>query len=175
MTVKSSRTHVLPIEKVPLAFSLALCIRTRPDFRTAIIMTRAFFLSWGESRGGGVEGYAASSSIRICVMYDSDTKCKSALSIRGRSFESLTRSIWLLFAKTGLDNPPFFILELLSSTHLRPRVTAIGRYRLGEPADRRNCTGIALILHRPCTGPHWSSIGRTARALRWVGDIHGWQ
>ena len=68
MTVKSSRFHVFPIEKVPLAFSLALCMRTRPDFRTATIITRGFLFSGGDSRGGGFEGYAASSSIRICVM-----------------------------------------------------------------------------------------------------------
>lgn len=68
ITVKSSRTQVFPIEKVPFAFSLALCMRTRPDFRTATMMTRGFLFSGGDSLGGGLEGYAASSFIRMCVM-----------------------------------------------------------------------------------------------------------
>lgn len=56
ITVKSSKTQVFPIEKVPVGFSLALCIRTRPDFLTAIMMTLGFLLSGGDSRGGGLEG-----------------------------------------------------------------------------------------------------------------------
>lgn len=39
---RSSRFHVLPIEKVPFAFSLDLCMRTRPDLRTATMMIRGF-------------------------------------------------------------------------------------------------------------------------------------
>lgn len=42
MRDKSSRFHVFPIEKVPFAFSLDLCMRTRPDFRTATMMIRSF-------------------------------------------------------------------------------------------------------------------------------------
>lgn len=73
MDVKSSSTHVFPTENVPLTFSRALCMRTRPDFRTPTTMTRGFLLSGRELPGGGADGYAASSSMRICVMYDSDT------------------------------------------------------------------------------------------------------
>src|SRR5690348_9730443 len=69
--VRSSSIHVLPIEKDPFAFSRALCIRTRPDLRTATIINRGFLVSGLEFGGGGSEGYAASSIIRICVMYDS--------------------------------------------------------------------------------------------------------
>jgi hypothetical protein len=70
---KSSSIHVFPIEKVPLAFSLALCIRTRPDFLTATIIRRGFFAAGLAFGGGGEDGYAASSMILICVMYDSST------------------------------------------------------------------------------------------------------
>ena len=75
---KSSRFQVLPIEKVPFGFSLALCIRTRPDFFTATTMTRGFLFSGDESGGGGDDGDAASSVIRMCVMYDSESMSVSA-------------------------------------------------------------------------------------------------
>jgi hypothetical protein len=62
---RSSSIHVFPIEKVPFAFSLALCILTRPDLRTATIIRRGFLVAGLEAGGGGVEGKAASSSILI--------------------------------------------------------------------------------------------------------------
>src|SRR6266516_8163277 len=70
--VKSSKTQVLPIENDPFPFSRALCIRTRPDFRTATIIRRGFLFSGDDSGEGGVDGNAASSIIRMCVMYDSN-------------------------------------------------------------------------------------------------------
>jgi hypothetical protein len=42
MACRSSRFHVFPIENEPFAFSRPLCMRTRPDLRTATMMTRAF-------------------------------------------------------------------------------------------------------------------------------------
>ena len=71
---RSSSIHVFPMENVPLTFSLALCMRTRPDLRTATMMRRGFFASGLALGGGGNDGYAASSMIRICVMYDSSTE-----------------------------------------------------------------------------------------------------
>ena len=68
MADKSSRAQVLPIEKEPLLFSLALCIRTRPDFRTAMTIIRGFLFSFGDWYGGGEDGCAASSRMRIWVM-----------------------------------------------------------------------------------------------------------
>ena len=73
IAVKWSNTQVFPMEKVPLLFSLALCNRTRPDLRTATIMVRTFLFSAAELGGGGAEGDEASSTIRMCVMYDSAT------------------------------------------------------------------------------------------------------
>src|SRR5436190_1418620 len=70
---RSSKAQVFPMENVLLMFSLPLCIRTCPDFRTAMIMTRGFLTSGFEFGGGGVDGYAASSIMRICVIYDSNT------------------------------------------------------------------------------------------------------
>lgn len=69
MAVRSSRFHVLPMEKVPFGFSLDLCMRTRPDLRTATMMTRAFSL-FGvfASRGGGAEGDDEYSVMRMWVM-----------------------------------------------------------------------------------------------------------
>src|ERR1700712_3549944 len=61
------------MENVPLTFSLALCMRTRPDLRTATIMRRGFFASGFAVGGGGEEGNAASSMILMCVIYDSNT------------------------------------------------------------------------------------------------------
>lgn len=61
------------MENVPFTFSLALCIRTRPDLRTAMMITRGFFAAGLEFGGGGEAGYAASSMILMCVMYDSCT------------------------------------------------------------------------------------------------------
>jgi hypothetical protein len=54
---RSFRSQVLPMEKVPLAFSLDLCMRTRPDLRTATMMIRGFSV-WElmVSGGGGVDG-----------------------------------------------------------------------------------------------------------------------
>ena len=68
MAARSSKFQVLPIEKEPLLFSLALCIRTRPDFLTAIIMTRCFLFVSGDVGGGADEGEAASSITFIWVM-----------------------------------------------------------------------------------------------------------
>jgi hypothetical protein len=61
----SSKFHVLPILKLPLLFSLALCIRTLPVERTAMIINLAFLFSGGLSGGGGDDAYCASSSIRM--------------------------------------------------------------------------------------------------------------
>lgn len=67
--VRSSKFHVLPIEKLPLGFSLDLCMRTRPDFRTATIMIRGFSASGVRaSGGGGDEGCEPNSVILMCVM-----------------------------------------------------------------------------------------------------------
>ncbi len=52
MPERSFRSHVLPMEKVPFAFSLDLCTRTLPDFRTATTMTRGFW-DWGVRAWGG--------------------------------------------------------------------------------------------------------------------------
>jgi hypothetical protein len=49
----SSIGHVFPIEKVPLAFSLALCSLTLPVFRTEIMIMRPFLLEADEVGGGG--------------------------------------------------------------------------------------------------------------------------
>lgn len=65
---KSSRFHVFPMENDPFVFSRALCIRTRPDFRTATRITRCFLLSGAELTEGGSEGDEASSMTRQCVM-----------------------------------------------------------------------------------------------------------
>jgi hypothetical protein len=73
MADRSSRFQVLPMEKEPLLFSRALCMRTRPVLRTATTTIRGFLLSEAEVGGGGVEGWAASSVMRIWVMYDSAT------------------------------------------------------------------------------------------------------
>lgn len=53
MAVKSSIFQVLPIEKVPLAFSRALCILTLPELRTATMMTRGFLFPGFDVGGGG--------------------------------------------------------------------------------------------------------------------------
>ena len=75
---RSSRFQVLPMEKVPLAFSLDLCMRTRPDLRTAMMMVRGFSDSgvraWG---GGGVAGWEEYSVMRMWVMYVSWTAAVS--------------------------------------------------------------------------------------------------
>ena len=71
MRVKSSRCQLLPMENVLFWFSLPLCILTRPDFRTATMMTRGFFFDAGCSRGAGTDGKSSSSWMRIWVMYDS--------------------------------------------------------------------------------------------------------
>lgn len=68
MADKSSSIHVFPIEKDPSLFSLALCKRTLPDLLTATMMTLGFLFSGGEFGGAGVDGYAASSMMRTCVM-----------------------------------------------------------------------------------------------------------
>jgi hypothetical protein len=65
---QSSNIHVLPIENEPSLFSRALCMRTLPDRLTATIITRGFLFSGGELGGAGVDGYAASSKMRTCVM-----------------------------------------------------------------------------------------------------------
>lgn len=44
------------MEKVPSEFSRALCKRTRPDFRTDIIIIRGFLLSECEFGGKGLDG-----------------------------------------------------------------------------------------------------------------------
>ena len=56
MAVNSSKFHVLPMLKLPLLFSRALCIRTRPVLRTAMMIRRGFLLSGALSGGDGVEG-----------------------------------------------------------------------------------------------------------------------
>lgn len=61
------------MENVPFAFSLALCIWTRPDLRTATITRRGFLVAGLAFGGGGDAGKAASSTILIWVMYDSIT------------------------------------------------------------------------------------------------------
>ena len=63
--------HDLPMEKVPFAFSRALCSLTRPVLRTEIIMTRPFLLEDDEVGGGGDWGWRPSSTTRMWVMYDS--------------------------------------------------------------------------------------------------------
>jgi hypothetical protein len=45
--------HDLPMEKVPFAFSRALCSLTLPVFRTDIMTMRAFLLDVGAVGGGG--------------------------------------------------------------------------------------------------------------------------
>lgn len=50
---RSSMGHVFPIEKVPLAFSRALCSLTLPVFRTEIMITRPFLFADDEVGGGG--------------------------------------------------------------------------------------------------------------------------
>jgi hypothetical protein len=60
--------HVLPMEKLPLAFSRALCIITRPVERTAMMIRRGLRFSAGLSGGGGADGCSASSWMRMCVM-----------------------------------------------------------------------------------------------------------
>ena len=56
MALISSKFHVLPMLKLPLVFSLALCIRTRPVLRTAMMMSRGFLLLSTLSGGGGADG-----------------------------------------------------------------------------------------------------------------------
>lgn len=74
MWVRSSRFHVLPMEKVPLGFSLALCMRTRPERRTEMMITRGFSeLRVRASGGGGPAGWLEYSVTRTCVMYVSCT------------------------------------------------------------------------------------------------------
>lgn len=69
IALNSSRFHVLPMLKLPLLFSRALCILTRPVLLTATMMRRGFLLSaLVLSGGGGVDGKAESSTMRICVM-----------------------------------------------------------------------------------------------------------
>lgn len=65
--------HDLPMEKVPFAFSRALCSLTRPVFRTDIMIMRAFLFEGGALGGGGDWGKEPSSWTRICVIYDSWT------------------------------------------------------------------------------------------------------
>jgi hypothetical protein len=64
----SSIFHVLPMLKLPFAFSRALCIITLPVDRTAIIIKRGLRFSAGLSGGGGDDGCNASSWMRMCVM-----------------------------------------------------------------------------------------------------------
>lgn len=45
--------HDFPIEKVPLAFSRALCSLTLPVFRTEIMMILAFLFDGAEVGGAG--------------------------------------------------------------------------------------------------------------------------
>ena len=68
MAESSSMFHVLPMLKLPFMFSRALCILTRPVDRTAMMMSRGFLLFSALSGGGGAEGCAASSTMRIWVM-----------------------------------------------------------------------------------------------------------
>lgn len=91
MAVRSSRNHVLPIEKVPLGFSLDLWTRTRPDLRTATMMTRGFSY-WGvrAEGGGGDVGEVWNSVILMCVMYVSWTAAPSCQYIRKPAMESET-------------------------------------------------------------------------------------
>ena len=70
--VRSSKTQVFPTENVPFVFSRALCNLTRPDFRTATTIILAFLFSGADVGGGGEDGNAASSTILMCVMYDSN-------------------------------------------------------------------------------------------------------
>jgi hypothetical protein len=56
MAVSSSKFHVLPMLKLPLLFSRALCILTRPVLRTAMMIKRGFLFSCGLSGGDGVDG-----------------------------------------------------------------------------------------------------------------------
>jgi hypothetical protein len=53
---KSSIFHVLPMEKVPLLFSLDLWRRTRPVLRTDMMMTRGFSDCGVRASGGGGVG-----------------------------------------------------------------------------------------------------------------------
>ena len=50
---RSSMGQVFPMEKVPLAFSRALCSLTLPVFRTEIMMMRPFLFDEAEVGGGG--------------------------------------------------------------------------------------------------------------------------
>jgi hypothetical protein len=70
------------MEKVPFAFSRALCSLTLPVLRTEIMIMRAFLLDAGAAGGGGDCGNEPSSWTRMCVMYDSWTVLVSAR-IRG--------------------------------------------------------------------------------------------
>lgn len=66
--VRSFKSQVLPMEKVPFGFSLDLCTRTRPDFRKATMMSLGLD-DWGvrASGGGGDVGCEEYSVMRICV------------------------------------------------------------------------------------------------------------
>jgi hypothetical protein len=99
MWLRSSMFHVLPTEKVPFGFSLDLCMRTRPDLRTAMMMTRGFSDSGVRAcGGGGAAGCDENSVMRIWVMYVSWTIAVSCQlvpsrrqSIKGRQGRFLQR------------------------------------------------------------------------------------
>ena len=118
MADKSSRFHVLPMEKEPLLFSRALCIRTRPVLRTATTMTRGFLFSGGEEGGGGVDGCAASSTMRMCVMYDSATMQAWISGVRrGLQTKPHTLSVLIELGEAALNHSTLLILEALRSRH----------------------------------------------------------
>jgi hypothetical protein len=109
------------MEKVPLTFSRALCMRTSPDLRTATIMSRGFFASGFAVGGGGDDGYAASSMILMCVMYDSRTVQQKVSGCTAQTVawppEYLTRAVLVPLAEAAINDPPLLIFKYLGSSH----------------------------------------------------------
>ena len=100
-------------------------------------MTRGFLFSGGEEGGGGVDGCAASSAMRMCVMYDSATVQALISGVRGgRSINQPTLSILIELGEAALNHPTLLILEAL-----RPRHGCAGRLSGGHRSPA------AAILH----------------------------
>jgi len=152
------------MENDPLTFSLALCMRTRPEFLTATMMTRGFFESGFELGGGGAEGYAASSAILMCVMYDSSTEDREFVSLKAflrddRTYVSwdglsLTGAIRIRPPKATFNYPPLLILKSLCPAHSTATIDRI--------VDRIECSlSWPIAIH--LTGP-------TRRSWRLLAD-----
>lgn len=110
----SSKFHVLPMLKLPLVFSRALCMRTRPEERTAIMIRRGFLFSGPLSGGGGAEACCPSSVMRMWVMYDSASWPLASVLEKHvsmiRRFSSSNRSARDIFApdeagESGCESP----------------------------------------------------------------------